>query len=305
MKEHTHSSQRSVSLTGLDGSNPLSFLAALGIVQVLRNATLYWKCGDNFWRPCIAADAHTEEELAARVFRSLDSELGMPWRVNKRLPFGAIEFREEMLKSIRVPDFGRRVLDLLAAFGSEAIVDDDTGNFQDTAFRMVRSGDANKCGMPDYACRNAERCRESDIHAALFGPWTYAPKLSLRWDPGENKEYALQANNPSSESPLCAVGANRLAIEALSLYPTMPGTRGLETVGFTRVRDAKDLEFRWPIWDVPLGIDTIRSLLTCPLLYKAATSVEQLREMGIATVFSARQIRPNQYYRNFTPSFQV
>ncbi len=308
MKREVNENQVGILLTGLDGSNPLAFLAAIGAANVLsRQATIEigWTMLDGIWFPCVNS-SKVIESFADTLYGLLATELIAPWNLSKKLPFESVSLRSGMVKSLReIQSKGRTVVDTFAAFGSEAHCDEN-GQFQDTAFRMVRSGDSAGQGLPDYACKLAKRCAIEDIEAALFGPWTYSNSLSsFRWDPAENREYALQSINPSKEGSPTPIGSNRLAIEALTLYPTMPGPRGLETVGFIKSSRGKEAEFRWPIWDIPLGIDTIRSLLTCPQLFTKGNNSEQLRAMGVASVFCSRQIKPNQYYRNFTPSFQV
>jgi hypothetical protein len=295
-------------LTGLDGSNPLAFLATLGIAKVLSQKTsveIDWQLTEGAWRPSVTA-ADLGSPLASTIHDLLDTELNEPWSLSKKLPFEASMFREALLKCLQeTSSLKQAPLDLYAAFGSETYCD-EKGQFQDTAFRMVRSGDSAGQGFPDYACKLAKQCTMEDIEGALFGPWTFAKALSsFRWDPCENREYALQSGNPSKEGFPTPVGVNRLALEALSLYTTMPGPRGLETVGFIKASRGKDAEFRWPIWDAPLTVDAIRSLLTCRLLFAAETMTQQFRDIGVAAVFCSRQIKPNQYYRNFAPSFQV
>ena len=298
-----------VQLTGLDGSNPLAFLAAIGTFNVLNrkeNTSMSWSMTDGTWFPTLHVPQRIVDSLVATLDTLLWTELDVPWKLSKKLPFDANVFRDAMIQNILdSPNTDRTKTDAFAAYGSEVFCD-EKGQFQDTAFRMVRSGDSAGQGLPDYACKLANRCEARDIEGALFGPWTYAKGLSsFRWDPSENKEYALQAINPSNDGSLTPIGVNRLAFEALSLYPTMPGRRGLETVGFVKASRGKEAEFRWPIWEDPIGSDTIRSLLTCQLLFGNGTVTELLREVGIACVFCSRQIKPNQYYRNFAPSYLV
>ncbi len=295
-------------LTGLDGSNPLAFMAALGVCNVLNDKLpirMRWTMDEGVWRPLLIAGDGIDC-IVELLGEFLSSELKAPWNLSKKLPFDAASLRIAMIREL-ANDFlaNRTTIDTFAAFGSEVYVD-EKGQFQDTAFRMVRSGDSAGQGLPDYACKLAANCEATDIAGALFGPWTYSASLSsFRWDPAENREYALQAINPSKDAAPTAVGVNRLALAALPLYPTMPGASGLETVGFIKGSRSKDAEFRWPIWTVPLGLDSIRSLLTYPTIFDREPSVLQLREMGVAAVFCCRQIKPNQYYRNFSPSFQL
>lgn len=295
-------------LTGIDGANPLAYLATIGIAKVLSRRTLVevqWQLTEGVWRPSLTV-GELNATIATTIHSTLDTELSEPWNLSKKLPFEASVFRKGLLRCLQhSSSIEQSPLDVYAAFGSESYCD-EKGQFQDTAFRMVRSGDSAGQGFPDYACKLAKQCTLEDIEGALFGPWTFAKTLSsFRWDPGENREYALQSGNPSKEGFPTPVGVNRLALESLSLYPTMPGPRGLETVGFIKGARGKDAEFRWPIWQARLNIDAIRSLLTCPLLFAADNITQQLRAMGIVAVFCSRQIKPNQYYRNFSPSYQV
>lgn len=75
------------------------------------------------------------------------------------------------------------------------------------------------------------------LREALFGPWRYENDgLSMRWDPDDAKEYALRWRDPSIGGVSSVWGANRLAFEALPLFPTVPTEAGLRTTGFRRQR---------------------------------------------------------------------
>lgn len=309
MSELENLDDNEVLLAGLDGANPLAFMASLGVIHTISNyepGKISWVINDGSWKPKVTLPGVSRSSLVALLDAALGRELNDIWAISKRLPFEAEILRNATLKCARSLELSSRdIADTLAAWGSEIFVD-DKGQFHDTAFRMVRSGDSAGQGLPDYARKLAKRCAKEDIDAALFGPWTFSDELSsFRWDPSENREYAMQATNPSKEGSQSPIGANRLAIEALKLFPTMPGLRGLETVGFRKGSKGIDAELRWPMWTVPLGVDSIRSLLTCGLLFEPQIDRAELREMGVAGVFASRQIKPNQYYRNFTPSTQL
>ncbi len=221
MKTEIGSNQTTVVLTGLNGSNPLAFLAAIGVLNALEghlSIKMSWSMKDGVWHPRLHGT--TEDTLLELLENSLANELPAPWNLSKKLPFDANVLRNAMTASIQgTGALDRRITDTFAAFGSEVYLD-EKGQFQDTAFRMVRSGDSAGQGMPDYACKMAKQCEAKDIKAALFGPWTYASSLSsFRWDPSENREYALQAINPSKDASQTPVGVNRLAIEALTPLP--------------------------------------------------------------------------------------
>lgn len=297
-------------LKGLDGSNPLAFLAALGTLRALTRfesaVTLGWGIHEGKWTPNITnidSDAERMPELLAEL---LPNNLKMPWNVDKKLPFAASRLREiltELVDGATAPDPDS--LDVLAAFGCEA-VQNAKGQFEDTALRMVRSGDSAGQGFLDYACKIAENTTTEDLALCLFERWAYGDRgSSLRWDPAENREYALQAANPSGDGVLSVIGANRLAIESLALFPTQPGIRGLLTTGFYQPRPKAEYEFRWPIWTTPISLSVVRSLLVHHKLFSTPIDQVELRAIGIHAVFASRQVRPNQYYRNFGPARSI
>jgi hypothetical protein len=238
----------------------------------------------------------------ACVVQHLPTALPQPWRAAKRLPFAASLLRELMKDAANACSMNdRNQADLLAAFGSE-IFADDKGSFADTSFRMVRSGDSAGQGLLHYACKNAESTTAEDIRSSLLDRWVYADRgSSFRWDPAEDKAYALQANNPSDDGSLSVVGANRLALEALVLFPVQPTSTGAATTGFVRPSPRADMQFQWPIWTGPLPLSVIASLLAnSPLLGDSTTDFRL--ELGFAAIFKSRQFKPNQYYRNFSPA---
>jgi hypothetical protein len=142
----------------------------------------------------------------------------------------------------------------------------------------------------------------AQLEHALFEPWSYSdPRPSLRWDPIDDRRYALRAFDPTNAavSPILTVrGANRLAIEALPWLPTFPCDGGARTRGFTRRNRVVD--FTWPIWHYQLSADTVRSLLGLGELYADAPPRGSLVARGIAEVFRCRRI--GGYYRNFSPA---
>jgi hypothetical protein len=142
----------------------------------------------------------------------------------------------------------------------------------------------------------------AQIEHALFETWSYSdPRPSLRWDPVDDRRYALRAYDPTnaSFSPIATVrGANRLAVEALPWLPTFPCNGGARTRGFSRRN--RRLDFTWPVWDSWLSADTVRSLLGLEALYEDGPPRDSLQRRGIAEVFRCRRI--GGYYGNFSPA---
>lgn len=96
-------------------------------------------------------------------------------------------------------------------------------------------------------------------------------------------------------------GANRLALEALPLFPAHPKGKQLRTTGF-RERRPWD-EFTWPLWGTPVTLDTIRSLVALRELQDDNLNRPMLRAMGIEEVFRVQRVRIGMR-ANFKVSFR-
>ena len=187
-----------------------------------------------------------------------------------------------------------------AAFGT-SIITNEQGDIADTAFRTM-SGAGHQHflkTMNDLA----QITTEDQLRNTLFQSWTYPEeKIGLRWDPVEDKRYALAWKNPSHDPTRTQRGANRLAVEALPLFPTVPGATRLETTGFTGHR-SDDTFWTWPIWDAPITLDAGRSLLALRELQESQPPAA-LFQRGVVAVFRSQRITTRKF-RNFTPAVQV
>lgn len=298
----------SIVFRGIEGSNPLGFLAALG---TLRLADLVWRnqgvqlrwIRDGGWRPELSGLPIKDGVEFCRVLHEqalwapLDafSALGKNLTVTRNV-FG------EVVRSVAAHTRGedRRAADFVAAFGSDVIEDRDNDRIEYTELCFITgSGHQHFLGT---ARGLAKSSGPEHLSEALFGPWRYADKgLSMRWDPDDAKEYALRWDNPSGPGVFSVWGANRLAFEALPLFPTVPSGRRLQTTGFQRRNRAH--EFTWPLWTQAAGVDTVRSLLSLRDLENEAPDRVQLNAMGIDEVFRVQRVRIGQG-ANFKVSFR-
>lgn len=197
-------------------------------------------------------------------------------------------------------------MDYLAAYGSEISIDGDKDVFQDSMFRLVRSGDSKGQGFLAYAYAIRKATRQYELTRALFNNWDYQDDgFSLRWDPLEDQRYALMWNDPSKNkdynNPKTMLGANALALEALVLFPTVLKSNKLATTGFITY-DKRTTFFIWPIWDKPLSVELLRSVLTLKELGMDPLPRDRLISRGITEVYKCERIAPNKYYKNFAPS---
>jgi hypothetical protein len=286
-------------LTGLDGSNLLAYLAALGTLRVLTlaepTADVRMEWVDRAtWAPVVChSSAASSEELLALLEPLVCGEdtISAAWKIGNDLTFSCADFGKVMRDSLDgARDGERATLDFLSAFGADVY---GTGPkkelMADTAFRtMSGAGHQHFLGFMRELAANTER---EHLRRALFAEWGYLDgRPSLRWDPADYRPHALRATDPSGDPIKTMRGANRLAVEALPLFPTSVVGRRVRTVAF---RDGDNgAEVLWPIWTDRLELASVASLL--------ASSIEE-RRPGVAQVFRAFRFTEGKY-RNFSPS---
>ena len=205
-------------------------------------------------------------------------------------------YREFLLNSLSGASATKRTwADFAACFASDAASRD--GVIMDTAFRAVGGGQTRILNEMKKIIENTSKVQ---IESSLFKGWDYSDSSPvMRWDPNEHRPYALRANDPASDqSHISMRGANRLAIEALPLFPVMPSNRRVSTTGFSRLEDR--VVVTWPIWSEPLRLDAIRTLLALGELQQQIPSPQHLQARGIIQAF--RSLRFGKEYRNFSPA---
>lgn len=296
-------------LTGIDGANPLGFLAALGTLRLCDRLWPSIKMGwvnHGSWRPTLhGVPVSSQDDLCRKLAESA------PWA-----PLYAFDtlgqnltVRPESLQEtvdVIVATQNRLAAEFVAAFGSEVCDDPAKNRIEYTDFSFITgSGHQHFLGT----ARNLARDASADsIHEALFGPWRFADEgNSFRWDPDDAKEYALRWRNPSVGGVQTVWGANRLAFEALPMFPAVPTSgKRLRTTGFRKGRGFH--EFTWPIWSTPVTADSVRSLVALGVLQEPSPPMRELRQRGIAQVFRAQRVRIGQganFKVSFRPAYAV
>jgi hypothetical protein len=297
-------------LRGLDGANLLAFLASLGVLRVLTNVSpdadvrMKWARSGG-WVPVILHSRIGEREeliemLAQRVCG--ERSVNAAWEIGNDLTLSSREFAALLSQHAKEaqPDL-RETADYLTAFGSEAVGSGPKKEqMSDTEFRtMSGAGHQHFLGfMKDLAIGT----EPEHLRRALFETWDYAdPRPSLRWDPADYRPHALRAEDPSGDPIKTMRGANRLAIEALPLFPTVPIGRQLRTVAF-QDRNG-ETEITWPIWSEPLRVETVASLLAFDEIQAGEIQTgarSRMARRNIAQVFRAKRFTDSKY-RNFSP----
>ncbi len=197
----------------------------------------------------------------------------------------------------------RDTVDFLAAFASDACLD-KYGRTEATPFCFI-TGSGHQYFL-DTVRQLTEHATSERVHQALFEPWAYRDEtLSLRWDPIEDRRYALMDRDPtaSDNTSRTVWMANLLAYRALVLFPSAPSGVRLATTAWTEIDGAPT--FTWPIWEAAADPDTIRSLLWLPELRAGRPDRSALQARGIAAAYRARRIKVGEgtnYKINFSPA---
>ena len=290
----------SIELSGLDGSNPLAFLAALGTLDafsVEMESRMSWSVGNGAWRPTIHINVPLNQDDFIQRLHSYLFSLSPRPELSRfdDLKLTASEYRGFVCDAVAsTSQADRRWADYAAAFGSEIVFDDNT--IQDTALRTM-SGAGHQHFVKFMRILVLET-KPEHLQTALFQPWQYEDEgPSLRWDPADDRRYALRWNEPSGDPIRTVRGANRLALEALPLLPTMLIGRQLHTTGF-RGTGAKSTYWTWPIWSRPVGIDIVRSLVALQELQMQDPDRPRLEALGISEIYRCQRLTIGKY-RNF------
>lgn len=298
-------------LTGLDGKNPLAFLAALGALQVVAEHArsreeeapkLYWRVGGGTQPVLVGVpDRQSLIEVLARDAAALADEPALDLRYKKKgegaeahdLKPPPGEFARHLRRLLVRGD--RRGLDIAGALATDVALDNG-GSTKPTALHFT-AGQQQFLAMVDEL---REGVTTADLDEALFGPWKYMRPLPvLQWDNSQARDYALRATDPSKDKKLGVPGADWLAFRGLTFVRVAPVGDAIITTGCTG--GWKNGTFRWPIWSAPITAPTVRGLMVSEELFDADPRV--LRARGVAIIFESSIGRSDQGgYGSFAPA---
>jgi CRISPR-associated endonuclease/helicase Cas3 len=298
-------------LVGLDGSNPLAFLAALGSLRVLTHACqdrafkMSWAIDAGKWVPTLHAHRPLDRD---QVLTTLVNSLGTDAArhpiafMNKvdvdQAKSGPAELFRTRARAAAGPS-DRDALKWLSAMTSD-VAPEATSQLQ-TARR-------------DYFWGNLfsvmKLTTEEHLRRTLFRSWDYADPLdnqSLHIEPSEDRRHAHQWSRPSGDPDRKSrggmLGANRLAIEAFPLFQSVAIEGKLATRGFSGNRK-DDTRWTWPLWGCPIGTGVVASVLALEGLQTESIDHRSLTARGIKAVFRCHRILVEKT-PNFTPAMAV
>lgn len=299
-------------LTGLDGTNPLGFLAALGLFRVLDSAStsrqtyLRWVAARGTWIPVLIGPDLCQDSLLDTLDDKLSKTIHQhPVRILNELGVDDPSqryavFREQTQNACADH---RLDTDWLAALASDIIPSSAINQLQTT--------------RRDYHYGNLSsvisKTSREHLRRAIFSPWDYADPLdnqSLHLEPSEDRRHAHQWNKPAGDPDRKAsggmLGANRLAIEAFALFTSLPSGGALRTIGFTGQR-SRNTRWTWPIWNVPISVSVVRSNLMLADLQGeeiTANTRARLHHRGVVAVYRTSRILVEKT-PNFTPTQRI
>lgn len=297
-----------IQLVGVDGSNPLGFLAALGLLRVVPGAKLGF-CEDGSFRAFVEGLDKTESDLATLIAADAEaaSNEGAPWRLSYTKAATKRQGPQEVADLKPPPEEYKKFLatcveawltgndeaaGYAAAYGTDIAVDDKSNTTKPTAFHFTAGQQTFLGAVEDIRASVTQEW----VETSLFAGHGQRPGRNLRWDPGAERNWALMANNPSGDGTRVDAPLEWLAFRGLPLLPSFPRGSRIITTGVVGRGD--DRTFTWPLWYIPASLLTTRSVLQVDW----TKSTKERAACGVFAICSSAIRRTSQRYGNFGPS---
>lgn len=296
-------------LNGLEATNPLAFLGALGVQVVFEHQAeqpkLWWS--DDLTPHAVVSEEFSIGQIADRSMEVFPDWLDSP-AMNPGLPENdsktkSLKFKADKvrsyLKSAQANEPGNSLAAALLAEGS--LDNNDTAKPSDLYFT------AGQQKFMEMACEVLSSVTRENIMNALSEQWRYDSELpSLNWDVTDDRDYALSASDPSKNKKLTNPGVEALAILGLSRYPVFAGKLDGKDRTLTQGCSGRwtSASFSWPVWDRPAAPNAVKSLLAHASHHEPNERLmKQLPAWGVLTIRSSPIGRSSQGgYGTFYPS---
>lgn len=245
-------------LTGLEATNPLGLLAALGAqIACERTQTaprLWWSTG---------AVSHALmdgyipiEAIAEAVLEVLPRYRGCAAIESGMQPDGDVKFKDAALRQYLL---NCRSDEVAASLASSLVAEGSYDNKHEAKPSDLYFT-AGRQRFLRMASEILDEVTRDDLVTGLTGPWPYESDIkSLMWDVADDRLYALTSINPAKESKLTNPGPEALAILGLSQFPVFGSPGRTLTVGASG--SWKRGAFTWPVWTKPATRRAVASLL--------------------------------------------
>lgn len=301
-------------LDGLEPDNWLAFMALLGLLRALDTARPEWRARA-YWddtrrplRPVLTLAADADQAAVAAAAAEGVATLAVAHVFDRK----NIKYNRDDYRVAR--DAGDNALfkALFDALLHDGAIRDDSTLWPSPLCFLFGQGHQNfldrLAGVPRGTLpgRLAQRRNPPDLAAptylaaALFAPWRREdPTEGLRWDPAEDRRYALRARDPSGDTAGMQHGANRLAAVALPLFAGASIKRRSEARFLNLATGyAPDGRIRltWPIWTVPARLPGIIALLAHPALATQTPELAALAPLGVTAAYRAHRISVGKFF---------
>lgn len=297
-----------IQLVGVDGSNPLGLLAAVGLLRVVPGARLGFSDDGSFGAFVDGIDK-SESDIATLIAADAEAAANesAPWRFTYTKAAtkkqGALEvadlkpppadFKRFLATCIEAWLTGNdEAASYAAAYGTDVAVDKSKGNTKPTAFHFTAAQQTFLGAVEDIRASVTQEWVETSLFKGHGG----RPGKNLRWDPGAERSWALMANNPSGDGTLVDAPLEWLAFRGLPLMPSFPRGSRIITTGVVGRGD--DMTFTWPLWGIPASLLTTRSALRVDW----TGSAKERAARGVFAICSSAIRRTSQGFGNFGPS---
>lgn len=295
-----------IRLVGVDGSNPLGFMASLGLLRVVPRAQLSFSDDGSFQAIVDGLDnGHDLAMLIANDAKAAEN-MSAPWRFSYTKAATKKQGPQEVADLKPPPAEFKRFLstcveawlsgndeaaDYAAAYGTDVAVD-AKGNTKPTAFHYTAAQQTFLGAVEGIRASVTQEWAQK----SLFEGHAEKPGSNLRWDPGSERNWALMANNPSGEGTRVDAPLEWLAFRGLPLLPSFPcGTRIITTGVFGR---GDEMTFTWPLWTGPASRHAAQSVLQVDWTGNA----KERTSRGIFAICGSAIRRTSQGFGNFGPS---
>lgn len=312
-----------IACPGLDGSNPLHFLASLGILRSLPTHTkMGWEYRKG-WNPWFETDVQdyskrlsqairrgVEDHVQVRATKKKDGSTGKVEcdpvdREKIQAAWGCLGFSD--IPKVKPYLFRRASQAVLAslegcldpshpAWSLSALnaenVTDKNGDLEPTAFSFSNGG-GKQFLLKDFISL-ASLVSPAAVDEFIRGEAErFVWFTSLNWDPMALRSYATQWNDPESSPKATDVAANTLAFLGLACLPVVPSSQGNTPLCYVPEEKA----FRWPLWGCGLPLEVVVGML-CSGFNHWETGRDAI---GIRAVFESERFSSNKRLY-FSPS---
>ena len=295
-----------IHLPGLEGTNPLGFLAALGVQVAFGNEDaqprLWWS--EDVVPHAVVDEVFTIDRIATQALEAFAHWKNSP-AVNPRRMDGSKMPKGDELK-LMPEDIGVYLRQALRFAWSGGLAPSLVAEGSLDNQRAAKPSDfyftAGQQKFLDTARKILNAVTRGDIESGLGGPWRYESEVpSLGWDVTDDRVYALRANNPSPEKKLTNPGPEALALLGLSLHPVFAGRGRTDTQGCSGSWKAG--WYSWPLWKRPATPRAVKALLAHAYAHPAASDRDRwYRSWGVSTILRSPIRRTDQGgYGTFGP----